>query len=243
MSDPRTEELAQRLATVRGELDAAVARAGRAPGDVELLVVTKFFPAADVARLLELGEREFGESREPEASRKIGELGSLVDGSGAVFDMIGSVQTKKAKTVARWARSVHSVDRDKLVDQLASAAGVALDEQVRSEPLGVFCQVSLDDDPTRGGVVEGQLPELAQRVADAPTLRLAGLMVIAPTHGEVREWMAKTARIREKFLQEHPDATALSAGMSGDMAIAVEYGSTCVRVGTAIMGSRPILSQ
>lgn len=243
MSDPRTEELAQRLATVRGELDAAVARAGRAPGDVELLVVTKFFPAADVARLIELGEREFGESREPEASRKIAELGELVDSRGAVFDMIGSVQTKKAKTVARWARSVHSVDRDKLVDQLATAAQAALHEQLRTEPLGVFCQVSLDGDPTRGGVIEAELPELAQRVVAAPSLRLEGLMVIAPTHGEVREWMATTARIREGFLREYPDATALSAGMSGDMTIAVEYGSTCVRVGTAIMGSRPILSQ
>ncbi|MGC4934974.1 YggS family pyridoxal phosphate-dependent enzyme [Gordonia sp. DT30] len=242
MNDRRTAELAGRLAAVRESLDAAVAAADREPGDVELLVVTKFFPAADVARLIELGEREFGESREPEASRKIAELGELAGQSGAVFDMIGSVQTKKAKTVAQWARSVHSVDRDKIVDQLATGAQAALDGHLRSEPLGVFCQVSLDGDPTRGGVLETELPALADRVEAAASLRLLGLMVIAPLQADPRQAMTETARVREVFLRDHPKAGQLSAGMSSDMVIAVEYGSTCVRVGTAIMGSRPILS-
>ena len=242
MSDSRTDDLAARLAVVRRELDAAVTAAGRRSGDVELLVVTKFFPASDVCRLISLGESEFGESREPEASRKIGELGEVVTNSGAVFDMIGTVQTKKAKTVARWARSVHSVDRPKVVEHLDRAAGAALDEHVRTDLLGVFCQVSLDGDPTRGGVLEAELPGLAEQVAGSSSLRLCGLMVIAPVQGSVREWMAKAAGLREAFLSDHPQATQLSAGMSGDLAIAVEYGSTCVRVGTAIMGPRPILS-
>ncbi|MGV9672200.1 MULTISPECIES: YggS family pyridoxal phosphate-dependent enzyme [unclassified Gordonia (in: high G+C Gram-positive bacteria)] len=243
MSDPRADELAGRLAAVRERLDAAVAAAGRPVGDVELLVVTKFFPASDVMRLIELGERAFGESREPEASRKIAELGDAVPTRRAVFDMIGSVQTKKAKTVARWARSVHSVDRDKLVGHLGRAAEQALDEHVRDVPLGVFAQVSLDGDPTRGGVEIADLPALAETIAAEPSLRLRGLMVITPVDGSHRQWMERMSEVREGFLADHPQAGELSAGMSGDMEIAIEYGSTCVRVGTAIMGSRPILSQ
>ncbi|WLP90406.1 YggS family pyridoxal phosphate-dependent enzyme [Gordonia sp. NB41Y] len=243
MTDARTTELAQRLGAVRDRLAAAVDAAGRAPGDVELLVVTKFFPAGDVSRLIGLGEREFGESREPEASRKIAEIADEVTASGAAFDMIGTVQTKKARTVARWARSVHSVDRDRLVDALARSASAALEAGERSDPLGVFVQVSLDGDPERGGVVEEALPVLAEQVAGSAGLRLRGLMAITPLSGEPQHWMAELARIRAGFLERYPEADGLSAGMSGDMELAVEYGSTCVRVGTAIMGSRPILSQ
>lgn len=243
MTDRRTDDLAQALRAVRDRLDAAVAAAARPADDVELLVVTKFFPASDVARLIGLGERAFGESREPEASRKIAELAEVSSAAGAVFDMIGTVQTKKAKIVARWARSVHSVDRDKLVEQLARGAEAALHEQERREPLGVFVQVSLDGDPSRGGVVTPELPALAEQVATAESLRLQGLMVITPVEGESTRWMEEMAGIRAAFLDRYPDARALSAGMSGDMEAAIAYGSTCVRVGTAIMGPRPILSQ
>lgn len=247
--DPRTADLASRLAAAHARLDAAVAAAGRPAGDVDLLVVTKFFPADDVERLISLGEKAFGESREPEASRKVAELRGLGDAERPIaageiaFDMIGSVQTKKAKTVARWARSVHSVDRDKLVDKLAQEARAALDEGVRRAPLGVFLQVSLDGDVTRGGAVEAELPSLVERVTADDALALRGLMTIAPLEGDADRWMAEMARIRDDVLREYPDATELSAGMSGDLESAVKYGSTCVRVGTAIMGSRPIVSQ
>ncbi|GAA1482901.1 YggS family pyridoxal phosphate-dependent enzyme [Gordonia sinesedis] len=248
-SDARTAELATRLEQVRGRLDAATAAADRPRGDVDLLVVTKFFPADDVARLIALGETQFGESREPEASRKVAALHADADldarfSAGALaVDMIGSVQTKKAKTVARWARSVHSVDREKLADRLGAEARTALDTGDRHLPLGVFLQVSLDGDVSRGGVVEDGLEALAERVAADDALRLRGLMTIAPLDGEPERWMAEMARIRESFLAHHPDATELSAGMSGDLESAVAHGSTCVRVGTAIMGPRPILSQ
>ena len=100
------------MAAVRRRLDAAVEAAHRPAGSCQLLVVTKFFPADDVRRLLQLGERAFGESREPEAGRKVAEvLGdweSPEPGDVPVFDMIGSVQSKKARSVARWARAVHA---------------------------------------------------------------------------------------------------------------------------------------
>ncbi|MFW0787091.1 YggS family pyridoxal phosphate-dependent enzyme [Gordonia sp. CPCC 206044] len=239
-ADERTRELARHHAAVRDRLEAAIAAAGRSPGSVELLVVTKFFPADDVRRLIHLGVREFGESREPEASRKLAELGDRP--AGTVFDMIGTVQSKKAGTVAGWARTVHSVDRDKLVDALSRGATAALDAGARTDPLGVLLQVSLDGDPHRGGVLVEDLPELANRVVAEPGLTLRGLMVIAPLDGTADRWMARTAEIREGFLRDHPEADELSAGMSGDLEAAVAHGSTCVRVGTAIMGPRPLIS-
>lgn len=246
-SDARTAELGERLAAVRRRLDAAVEAAHRPAGSCQLLVVTKFFPADDVRRLLQLGERAFGESREPEAGRKVAEVmgdwESPEPGDVPVFDMIGSVQSKKARSVARWARAVHSVDRPKVVDALDSAAVAALDEGERADPLGILLQVSLDGDPQRGGVVEDDLPALAERVVEADSLRLRGLMVIAPLDGEPGHWMAEAARIHEAFRGRFDAAAELSAGMSGDMEEAVAAGSTCVRVGTAIMGDRPLISQ
>ncbi|MDL9937411.1 YggS family pyridoxal phosphate-dependent enzyme [Gordonia sp. ABSL1-1] len=239
--DARTAELAERLGAVRARLAAAVAAAGRPAAAVELLVVTKYFPAQDVRRLIALGERAFGESREPEASRKVAEIRAEV--TGVAFDMIGSVQTKKAKVVARWARSVHSVDRDKLVVALEAAAAAALDAGDRADPLGVYLQVSLDGDPARGGVVAADLSALADLVVEAPALELRGLMAIAPLDGPRERWMAELADVHERFQETYPQAVGLSAGMSGDMEPAVHYGSTCVRVGTAILGDRPLLSQ
>ncbi|GAA10704.1 hypothetical protein GOALK_002_01690 [Gordonia alkanivorans NBRC 16433] len=247
LDDARTAELSERLEAVRGRLDAAVAAAGRPTGACALLVVTKYFPADDVRRLLNLGVRSFGESREPEAGRKVAEV--LADWTPEdstdvpVFDMIGTVQSKKARSIARWARAVHSVDRPKVVEALGRAARAALDEGERTARLGVLLQVSLDGDPQRGGVVEADLPALAEQVSSEDSLQLRGLMVIAPLTGERKYWMAESARIHNAFRDRYADAVELSAGMSGDMEEAVAAGSTCVRVGTAIMGDRPLLSQ
>ncbi|MFW0791665.1 YggS family pyridoxal phosphate-dependent enzyme [Gordonia sp. CPCC 205333] len=240
--DSRRAELAANLAAVSARLDVAVADAGREPGTVSLLVVTKFFPAADVLRLIDLGCTEFGESREPEAGRKVAEVVAALDDSASrpTFDMIGSVQRKKARSVARWARTVHSVDGAPLIEALGRGVTAALDAGERENALDVLLQVSLDDDPGRGGVPANGLPELADQVGTAAGLRLAGLMAIAPQHGDREMWMAKLARTQADFVMRYPLATTLSAGMSGDLDVAVKFGSTCVRVGTAILGARPI---
>ena len=112
----------------------------------------------------------------------------------------------------------------------------------RSSALRVFVQVSLDDDPGRGGVVTGGLLELADAVADAPQLRLSGLMAIPPLGVEPERAFGRLAEFRTELTAVHPEATDLSAGMSNDLEIAVRHGSTCVRVGTALMGPRPITS-
>ncbi|MFT3662039.1 MAG: alanine racemase [Gordonia sp. (in: high G+C Gram-positive bacteria)] len=237
-------ELASALAAVRARIAAAEAAAGRSPGSARLMVVTKYFPADDLARLIELGEHEFGENREPEAGRKIAEVrGARPD---AVFDvdMIGSLQRKKAKTVARWARRVQSVDSLELIEALATAAGHSLEVSERTGALGTLLQVSLDGDPARGGAVESALPALADTVlAHDGVLSLDGLMVIAPLHGEAEAHSAQAAAIAERFRSAYPSAGELSAGMSGDLEQAIVHGSTCVRVGSAIMGSRPLTSQ
>ncbi|GGF29567.1 YggS family pyridoxal phosphate-dependent enzyme [Williamsia phyllosphaerae] len=237
----RVEELASGLRSAQERLRAACVAADRPADDVDLLVVTKFFPASDVLALVDLGCRSFGESREPEAGRKASEVRSEVTDPLA-FHMIGQIQTKKAKTVGRWADRVHSMDTVRLADALDDAATKALDSGERSTPLDVLVQINLDGAPDRGGVGVDDLEAMAAHVDDLSALRLRGLMVIAPQEGTAEQWMARAAEIRASFLVGHPDAVDFSAGMSGDLEEAVTHGSTCVRVGTAIMGSRPIVS-
>ncbi|GEE03330.1 YggS family pyridoxal phosphate enzyme [Gordonia spumicola] len=242
MTQARSAELSAALTAARNRVDAAVRAAGRAEGDVTLLVVTKFFPASDVVALLDLGVREVGESREPEASRKLVEVSRARPDIAFDADMIGRVQRKKARSVARWARRVHSVDSLDLIEALGGAARRSLDDGERTAPLGVLLQMSLDGDPDRGGLVEADLAAAADRVACSDALRLDGLMVIAPLGSPPEAAMADAAAIRERFAASHPDAVEFSAGMSGDLEEAIAAGSTCVRVGTAIMGARPLLS-
>ncbi|WP_328411419.1 YggS family pyridoxal phosphate-dependent enzyme [Nocardia sp. NBC_00403] len=237
--DGRTAELAENLAGLNKRIGAACRVAGRDPASVRLLPVTKFFPAADVAILHRLGCREFGESREQEATAKAVELGGLVD---VRWHMIGRLQRNKARTVARWAYAVHSVDSERLAMALDTAARAAVDAGERTDPVEVLVQVSLDEDPGRGGVAPEELAALADRVADAAGLRLAGLMAIPPLDVDPTAAFARLAAVHARLLRDHPGARELSAGMSGDLESAIEHGSTCVRVGTALMGARPITS-
>ncbi|MGK8505067.1 YggS family pyridoxal phosphate-dependent enzyme [Nocardia asiatica] len=237
----RTAQLAEDLAGLLARIDAACRAAGRAPDSVRLLPVTKFFPASDVAILHRLGRREFGESREQEAAAKVAALREE-DLSGVRWHMIGRLQRNKARSVARWADTVHSVDSERLAIALDAGALAALEAGERTEPVRVLLQVSLDDDPARGGVAANDLPALAERIANASGLRLSGLMAIPPLGSESDAAFARLAMLHTLLLADHPDATELSAGMSGDLESAIEHGSTVVRVGTALMGIRPITS-
>ncbi|MFM9378129.1 YggS family pyridoxal phosphate-dependent enzyme [Gordonia sp. VNK21] len=239
----RRAQLSESLAAARERVAAAERAAGRPAGSARLMVVTKYFPARDMELLIELGAAEFGENREPEAGRKVAQVREDRPESVFTVDMIGSLQRKKARTVARWAHRVQSVDSAELVDALAAAARSSLERGDRTTPLGVLLQLSLDGDPRRGGAVAGALPALADQVLAADdALRLDGLMVIAPLSGEAGAHLAAAARVHEQFRERYPQAVELSAGMSGDLEDAIVNGSTCVRVGTAIMGPRPILS-
>nr|WP_228566955.1 YggS family pyridoxal phosphate-dependent enzyme [Nocardia sp. SYP-A9097] len=227
------------LNALNERIDAACAAVGRDSGSVRLLPVTKFHPASDIEILYGLGLREFGESREQEASDKVAQLRHL---SQVRWEFIGRLQRNKAKSVARWADTVYSVDSDRLVSALDTGVLAALDAGERSAPLRVLLQVSLDADPTRGGVSDTAMLHLAEQLEKSVSLQLAGLMAILPLDTDPDAAFERLARMHASLLTEHPQASELSAGMSSDLEAAIRHGSTCVRVGTALMGARPITS-
>jgi hypothetical protein len=223
----RAQELAERLAAVEQRIAAACAAAGRGRSEVALVAVTKFHPASDVAALRDLGVERFGESRDQEARAKAAEV------EGVRWHFVGRLQSNKAASVTAYADVVESCDRAKLVPALSAGAVRA------GRVVDVLVQVSLDGDDTRGGAPADDVPALADAVAAAEGLRLAGLMAVAPLGEEAGRAFERLARLAERLRQDHPDARELSAGMSGDLEQAVAHGSTSVRVGTALLGPRP----
>jgi PLP dependent protein len=227
----RADVLAANLDVVRRRIAAACAEAGRPEDDVSLVVVTKFFPASDVRLLADLGVTDVGENRHQEAAEKAAECADL----GLRWHFIGGLQSNKAAAVAAYADVVESVDRAKLVGPLARGA------HSRGHDVDVLLQVSLDPSGAdhRSGAAPGELAELARRVEEAGMLRLRGLMAVAPLGEEPDVAFARLADVRESFVRDHPEATTLSAGMSGDLEAAVRHGATHVRVGSAVLGERP----
>lgn len=236
--DARREALRASLAEVRGRIDAAARAAGRDPGEVGLLAVTKTWPAADVALLTDLGLTEFGENKEQEGAAKAAELAALRPDADARWRVVGRLQRNKARSLARWAHAVDSVDSPRLVDALDRAAGAAQDAGERSGPLHVLVQVSLDGAEGRGGVGVDEAEALAERVEASAHLSLDGVMTVAPRDADPGEAFGTFAAVAERVRRAFPHAATLSAGMSGDLEAAIEHGSTCVRVGTALLGAR-----
>ena len=223
----RAAELAQRLEQLERRLAAACDRAGRARSEVELVAVTKFHPVEDVEVLRDLGVRAFGESRDQEARTKAARVPDVR------WHFVGRLQTNKAASVASYAAMVESCDRPSLVTALSAGA------QRAGRTLDVLVQASLDADPDRGGAPLDVLPELAAAVAGAPGLRLRGVMAVAPLGADPEDAFGRLAEAAAALRAQHPAATVLSAGMTGDLEQAVAAGSTSVRVGTALLGPRP----
>jgi len=248
MTDDRVADLTGSLAVIRARLSRAAEAAGRGVEEITLLPVTKFFPAGDVAILWRLGCGSFGESREQEAAAKITEFDRLVgptaESGPARWHMIGRIQSNKAKHLARWADTVHSVYTDRVVSTLDTATAAAMTDG-RTSVMRVFVQISLDGDPERGGVAindPGEVDRICAQVAGSRSLELVGLMAIPPLGADPDSAFAALAAEHRRVLRNHPAATELSAGMSDDLEAAVRHGSTCVRVGTALMGQRPLTS-
>lgn len=245
MASARERELVDALAAVRARLAHAAQAAGRNPDEIELLPITKFFPAGDVVILRRLGCREFGESREQEASNKSAEVGAVLGNELIRWHMVGRIQRNKSRSIAGWAYAVHSVDSARVIAALDRAASEALSEGERAEPLRVYVQLSLDGDESRGGVDIGRpdsVDELCATVAAADGLAFVGLMAIPPLDADPEEAFARLEQEKERVQKAYEQPLGLSAGMSSDLEIAVKHGSTCVRVGTALLGQRPLTS-
>ena len=227
----RSDEIAARLADVRRRIAVAANDAGRDPDDVTRVAVTKFFPASDVRILADLGVTDLGENRHQEAEAKAAACADL----DLVWHFIGGLQSNKAAAVAAYADVVESVDRVKLV------AGLQRGAHDRSHTVDVLLQVSLDPPGAAGrsGADPAGLDEIAAAVQAAGALRLRGLMAVAPLGEDPASAFERLAVVRREFVDRHPGAGLLSAGMSGDLEAAVARGATHVRVGSAVLGSRP----
>jgi pyridoxal phosphate enzyme (YggS family) len=239
--DTRRAELEANLAAVRARVDHACAVAGRDPGEVTVIAVTKTFPASDIRLLAELGVLDIGENRDQEAAPKAAACADLP----LVWHFVGQLQTNKCRSVARYTHLVHSVDRPKLVAALSRAA------VNDGRDIGCLVQVDLGDDArggpaageggleARGGAPPDAVRGLADSVAAADGLHLAGVMTIAPLDRPAAVAFERLTELAAAVRQDHPQATVISAGMSGDLEDAIAQGATHVRVGTSLLGSRP----
>ena len=239
MTDARADELSAHLAHVRARVEAACAAAGREPETVTLIVVSKTWPADDVRRLAALGVRDFGENRDQEAAPKAAATSDL----DLRWHFVGQLQTNKAASVARYADLVHSVDRESLVAALERGASKA------GRRIGCLIEVDLTDGVTgRGGASPADVPELARLIAGSEHLELRGVMGVAPLAGESQDQrevsmraFQRLADVSGRLREEYPDADLVSAGMSEDLEEAVRAGATHLRVGSAVLGTRPPL--
>ena len=231
MVPARRDLLAASLDEVHRRIGRACAAAGRDPGSVSLVAVTKTYPASDVVLLAGLGVTDVGENRHQEAQAKAAECADL----DLTWHFIGGLQSNKAAAVAAYAGVVESVDRRKLVAPLSRGA------HQRDRPVEVLLQVSLDPPgrDQRSGADPADLDDLASAVAEAGGLELRGLMGVAPLGEDPTSAFGRLADVRAEFLTRHPHADRLSAGMSADLEQAIRAGATHVRVGSAVLGSRP----
>jgi pyridoxal phosphate enzyme (YggS family) len=226
--------IGETLQLVQFRLQQACERAGRAPHEVRLLAVSKTFDADAVHEAWRAGQREFGENYIQEGVDKIARLRELVPDGGLVWHCIGPVQSNKTRLVAEHFDWLHTVDRLKIAQRLNEQRPAHL------PPLNVCIQVNIDAGETKSGAAPQDVLALAQAVQALPRLRLRGLMTIPDPVDDMLP-VHRRARVVFEGLQRtlaQPDFDTLSMGMSGDLDAAVQAGSTMVRVGSAIFGTR-----
>lgn len=221
----RSDELSQSLISVEDQISKAAIAAGRDRDDVTLIAVTKTYPVSDVQILRDLGVMDFGENRSDEGGVKA----NSVQG---IWHFQGQIQSRKLRDIAAWASYIHSIDSTEHIGKLGR-----ITEELEKK-ISVFLQLSLDGAPDRGGVVAQALPELALKVLESSSLDLVGLMCVPPVEYEHDRAFSEIAKVSQKFQDQFPAATSLSAGMSGDFEKAVSYGATHLRIGSQILGSR-----
>ena len=221
----------ERLAETRNRVASAAMRYGRDPNSVRLIAVSKTQPAAAIRTLAELGQRDFGENYVQEALPKLDELRDL----SLTWHYVGQLQANKTRVVAEHFHWVHTLDRERIAVRLSEQ------RSPHAAPLNICIQVSLEDEPGKGGISKTELAPLARRVLELPGLKLRGLMCIPPPRDGFeaqRQLFGELADCAHQLREQGIELDTLSMGMSGDLEAAVAAGATCVRIGTAIFGER-----
>lgn len=212
-------------------METAALAAGRAPGELRLIAVSKRHPASAIRQALACGQQDFGENFLQEALDKQVELAELP----ICWHFIGRIQSNKTRPIAEHFDWVHTVDRLKIAQRLSEQRPAGL------PPLNLCIQVNVGDPGHKGGVAPGELPELARRIRPLPGLRLRGLMCLPPESedpAEQRGYFSLLARLQAQLQAEGFELDTLSMGMSGDLESAVAEGATLLRIGTAVFGPR-----
>ena len=228
--------IADRLAGIRARIDAAARSAGRNPSSIRLVAVSKTFPIEAVREAYAAGQRDFGENRVQEALQKMGDSADL----DIRWHLLGHLQTNKARKAGPAFATIHSIDSLELLQKIDAAAA----EAGRAPDL--LIQVDLAGEATKFGVPPGEVPRLFEAAAACRAAHVTGLMTLPPVPDspeEARPWFTRLRDLRDEWLASGvPGAMLreLSMGMSADFEVAIQEGSTMVRVGTAIFGSRHV---
>lgn len=227
--------IAGNLQAVEATITDAVKASERARNDVQLLAVSKTFPAQAVLDAMAAGQLAFGENYLQEALDKIASVAQAQPDAAVEWHFIGPIQSNKTRPIAASFAWVHTVERLKIAQRLSEQRPPELG------PLNICLQVNISGEASKSGASPEELPALAREVAQLPNLRLRGLMAIPEPTTDVAEQRAAFARVRALFDALRADGLALdtlSMGMSGDLAPAIAEGATIVRVGSAIFGKR-----
>ena len=227
--------IAANLQAVEATIGEAVQAASRARQEVQLLAVSKTFPAEAVLEAMASGQRAFGENYLQEALDKIANVAQAQPASKVEWHFIGPIQSNKTRPIAASFHWVHTVERLKIAQRLSEQRPPELG------PLNICLQVNISGEASKSGATEAELPELARAVAQLPNLRLRGLMAIPEQASDPAQQRAAFARLRQLHDALRAEGLALdtlSMGMSGDMAAAIAEGATIVRIGSAIFGAR-----
>lgn len=224
--------LASALQTVRERIDRAARAAGRDASDIQLLAISKAWPADRLREAWQAGQRAFGENYAQEGVQKIGQLSDLQ----IEWHFVGPIQSNKTRVLAENFTWVHGVDRARIAERLSAARPPHL------PPLDICLQVNVSGEASKSGVAPEHASALARSVAAMPRLRLRGLMVIPRRECDQaaqRHWFRIARELKDRIVAEGTALDTLSMGMSDDLEAAVLEGATIVRVGTAIFGPRP----
>ena len=228
--------IAGNVAKVQEEIAEACRRAGRAEGDIALMAVSKMHPAEAIAEACGAGLRLFGENRVQEWQQKQPVMAHLLGGSAEIqMHLIGPLQSNKTARAAELFDAVDTVDSVRIASRLNERA------MELKKKLPVLIEVKLSPEETKHGVSPGELMALLEQLQGLDALKCSGLMTVPPwsEDGETaRPYFRELRRLRDEVVRRFPTITQLSMGMSNDFAVAIEEGSTCVRIGTAIFGKR-----